>query len=256
MPLGRMRASVGIAEPHWVQNAAGGVERWQVGHRISPGLGVAMTRALCLPAAPIAREHRRVPSNRMRRINVVGTSCSGKTTLARALARRLDMPHVELDALFWGADWTPVSGPEFRSRLAAALDRDRWVADGGYAAVRDITWARVDTIVWLDFPMRIVLARWARRTVARIASKEEFWPGTGNRESVVKAFRRDGLIWWILRTHHRRRHTFGAAMRERTDLRWIRLRSPDEAARWLTSIQASAISPATTAGASASAQNP
>jgi hypothetical protein len=192
----------------------------------------------------------------MRRINVVGTSCSGKTTLARELARRLAMPHVEFDALFWGPDWTPVPALEFRERLTAALAAERWVADGGYANVRDITWGRVDTIVWLDYPLRLVLARWARRTVARIRSSEEFWPGTGNRESVRKALRGDGLIWWILRTHHRRRRSFGAAMRGRSDLRWIRLRSPAEADRWLTSVQAVAASPATTAGARASAQNP
>ena len=86
----------------------------------------------------------------MRRINVTGTSCSGKTSLARDLAGRLGLPHVELDALFWGPDWTPVPRETFRARLAAALGADGWVADGGYAAVRDITWARADTVVWLD----------------------------------------------------------------------------------------------------------
>jgi adenylate kinase family enzyme len=192
----------------------------------------------------------------MRRINVVGTSCSGKTTLARDLARRLATPHVEFDALFWGPDWTPVTAAEFRERLSATLAADRWVADGGYANVRDITWSRADTIVWLDYPLRTVLARWARRTIARIRSGEEFWPGTGNRESVRKALRRDGLIWWILRTHHRRRRSFGASMGSRADVRWIRLRSPAEAERWLASIQPPAGSPATTAGARASAQNP
>jgi hypothetical protein len=191
----------------------------------------------------------------MRRINVVGTSCSGKTTLARELARRLGMPHVEFDALFWGSNWTPVPTDEFRSRLTAALAADRWVADGGYATVRDITWSRVDTIVWLDYPMRLVLARWARRTVARLRSREEFWPGTGNRESIRNALRRGGLLWWILRTHRRRRRSFAAAMGTRADVRWIRLRSPAEAERWLASVQPSD-SPATTAGASASAQNP
>ena len=192
----------------------------------------------------------------MRRINVVGTSCSGKTTLARELARRQGVPHVEIDALFWGPNWTPVPTEVFRTRLISALEGDRWVVDGGYALVRDITWGRVDTIVWLDYPMRTVLARWARRTHARIRSREEFWPGTGNRESIGKAFRRDGLIWWILSTHWRRRRTFSAAMRTRTDLRWIRLRSPAEADRWLASVQPAAASPSITAGASASAQKP
>lgn len=190
----------------------------------------------------------------MPRINVVGTSCSGKTTLARALARRLDVPHVELDALFWGRDWTPVPTPLFRARLARALANDDWVADGGYSAVRDITWARVETIVWLDFPLRTVLVRWARRTFSRIRSREEFWPDTGNRESVRHTLRRDGLLWWILATHRRRRRSHGAAMAAATTVMWVRLRSPAEADAWLAGVQAGR--PPTTAGAIASAQKP
>lgn len=191
----------------------------------------------------------------MRRINVVGTSCSGKTTLARALAARLGVGHVELDSLFWGPDWTPIPTPTFRARLGEALAGEAWVADGGYAGVRDITWSRADTVVWLDYPLPLVLARWLRRTLARIRSGEEFWPGTGNRESPRNALRRDGLLWWILSTHHPRRRRMRAAMRERQDLAWVRLRSPGEAERWLASLPAPS-SPAATAGASASAQNP
>lgn len=190
----------------------------------------------------------------MRRINVTGTSCSGKTTLATELARRLDVPHIEFDALFWGPAWTPVPTEVFRARLATEMAADAWVADGGYAAVRDLTWSRADTIVWLDYPMRTVLARWARRTVRRIRSREEFWRGTGNRETIRNALRRDGLLWWILSTHRRRHRTMAQAMRERDDLHWIRLRNSREAAVWLASVQPS--SAATTAGARASAQNP
>lgn len=172
----------------------------------------------------------------MTRINVAGTSCSGKTTLARAVAERLGLHHVELDALFWDRDWTPVPADEFRRRVEEALAGDGWVVDGGYSMLRDITWSRVETVVWLDYPMRTVLARWARRTVHRIRTQEEFWPGTGNRESVRNALRRDGLLWWILRTHRRRRRTMMQAMRERTDLTWVQLRSPAEAERWLASL--------------------
>jgi adenylate kinase family enzyme len=120
----------------------------------------------------------------MRRINVVGTSCSGKTTLARAIAARLHLEHVELDALFWGPDWTPVPETVFRERVGAAVAADAWVIDGGYSPIRDLTWSRVDTVVWLDYPMPLVIGRWARRTAARLRSQEEFWPGSGNRESL------------------------------------------------------------------------
>lgn len=172
----------------------------------------------------------------MERINVTGTSCSGKTTLARALSERLGVPHVELDALFWGPRWQPHPPEEFRDRLAEALAADRWVADGGYQAARDITWRRVDTVVWLDYPLRTVLARWARRSVRRLASREELWPGTGNRESLSRSIGRESLLWWILRTHRGRRRRTAARLASRPEIRVIRLRSPRETERWLAGI--------------------
>ena len=48
----------------------------------------------------------------MQRIAVVGNSGSGKTSLAAALADRLEIPHLELDRSFIspaGGRWTPTS---------------------------------------------------------------------------------------------------------------------------------------------------
>jgi adenylate kinase family enzyme len=173
----------------------------------------------------------------MNRINVVGTSCSGKTTLARTLARRLELPYVELDAHYWGPHWTPVSDAAFQSRVTDAVAGERWVIDGGYSPVRHLTWGRADTVVWLDYPLPLVLWRWLRRTVARVRTGEEFWPGTGNRETVRNVLRRDSLIWYILRTHRRRRRSMAEGLAARPDLRAVRLRSPAEAERWLRSIE-------------------
>jgi len=53
----------------------------------------------------------------MRRINVVGASGSGKSTFARALAKRLMIPVIEMDALFWSQNWTPVAESEFITKL-------------------------------------------------------------------------------------------------------------------------------------------
>jgi hypothetical protein len=169
----------------------------------------------------------------MERINVVGTSCSGKTTLALAVARRLDLACVELDALFWGPAWEPVPPDVFRSRVADAIAADRWVLDGGYSTVRPLIWERADTVVWLDYPMGTVLGRWARRTAARIRDGREFWPGTGNRESLRHALSRGGLLSWILTTHRQRRRTMLAQLDARPGIQGIRLRSPSEAERWL-----------------------
>ena len=84
------------------------------------------------------------------RIVVVGISGSGKSSLATALARMLDCPHVELDALHWGPQWSERSAEEFRALAEAAVSGSRWVVDGNYQAVRDIVWPRAQLVVWLN----------------------------------------------------------------------------------------------------------
>jgi adenylate kinase family enzyme len=68
----------------------------------------------------------------MRRVAVIGVSGSGKTTVAGELAMRLGLPHVELDALHHGPNWTEASAEQLRAAVLAALERcpDGWVIDG------------------------------------------------------------------------------------------------------------------------------
>ena len=172
----------------------------------------------------------------MQRVNIVGQSSSGKTTLARTLASRLGVPHVELDALFWGPNWTPVDGELFRRRVADALAPEAWVADGGYEVARDITWRRADTVVWLDYAAPVVLARYARRALGRMRSREELWPGTGNHESLGNLLGPDSLLRLIVRGHRAKRRRMEARLAARPDLAVVRLRSPAEARHWLESV--------------------
>ena len=83
----------------------------------------------------------------LRRIAVVGTTGSGKTTLDRWLGRALEVTHVELDALNWEPNWKTAPTEVFRRRVADALDGEAWVSDGNYTAVRDIVWDRATTLV-------------------------------------------------------------------------------------------------------------
>ena len=166
---------------------------------------------------------------------VFGASGNGKTTVARALAARLDVPHVELDALHHGPDWAEPPEDEFRARVAAALDEDGWVADGDYSSkLGDLVLERAETVVWLDQPLPLILWRLWRRTYRRIRRREELW--SGNRESWRGAFwGRESLFAWTIRSYFRKRRTLPGRFARHPHLEVVRLRSPREVERYLGS---------------------
>lgn len=177
----------------------------------------------------------------MRRVVVVGNSGSGKTTLADEVAARLGVPHIELDAHFHRAGWTPTPPSEFAAAVRAALDTadhrsGGWVVCGNYQAVRAGIWARADTIVWLDLPRRVVMWRVTRRSVGRVVRRSELW--NGNREAlrhlVALHDPERSIVRWAWDGVERYQRQYVALMAGSTwaDLRWYRLRSPGEVARW------------------------
>jgi adenylate kinase family enzyme len=170
----------------------------------------------------------------MRRVNVVGTSSSGKSTLAIALAERLGTPYVELDALHWEPNWSEAPNAVMRERVRSAISAEAWVVDGNYSAVRDLIWERADTVVWLDLPLPTILARYAGRTVRRLRTRQELW--SGNRERLRKLLGRDSLLWWILGTYRRRRRDYPVLLAAHPHITAIRLRSPREATAWLAGV--------------------
>ena len=168
-----------------------------------------------------------------RRILVLGASGNGKTTVACTLAARLGVPHVELDALHHGPNWSEPPADEFRRRVAAALDGDGWVADGDYSSkLGDLVLERADTVVWLDQPLPLILWRLWRRTYRRIRRREELW--SGNRESWRGAFwGRESLFVWTIRSHFRKRRTLPERFARHPHLEVVRLRSPRAVERYL-----------------------
>jgi len=106
-----------------------------------------------------------------RRVVVLGVTGSGKTTAGARIARAIGARHVELDALYWGPNWTAGEPEAFREQVRAAIEGcERWVTDGGYATiVMDITWVHADAIVWLDYPLWLTMWRLFRRTTGVIA---------------------------------------------------------------------------------------
>jgi len=125
----------------------------------------------------------------LQRINLIGTSASGKSTLGRKLSDLLDSPYVEMDTLFHGPNWSQAPPEVFRARVADAVNAPRWVLDGNYHKPN--------------------MYRAVGRAVRRSWTQTELWPGTGNRESFRQNFfSRDSMILWTATSHKQRRRLY------------------------------------------------
>ncbi len=176
----------------------------------------------------------------MQRISVVGSSGSGKSTVARELARGLGVPYLELDAVRHQPRWQELPDDEFIERVAAFAAQDHWVIDGNYAVVREsVVWPRADTVVWLDLPRRTVMRQVIWRTVRRAVLREELW--NGNRESTRNLVAWDphkSIIRWAWTHYPVVQARYSAAS---TEPRWaavafVRIRSRREATAFLSGV--------------------
>lgn len=167
----------------------------------------------------------------MRRFAIVGSaSGNGKTTLGRELASRLGIPFVEVDALHHGPGWTEATADELRARVEPLVAGEAWVVDGYYRGkLGDLVPRSADVVVWLDLPVRVWFPRLLRRTLRRVATREELW--NGNRETLRNVFfSRDSLLLFSLRAHFRRRRAYPTQL---APFNVVHLRTPKEVERWL-----------------------
>jgi adenylate kinase family enzyme len=179
----------------------------------------------------------------VRRVSVIGCSGSGKTTTARAISHELGLPHLELDAIFHQPKWRPKPVEVFRAEVAAFVGMDRWVVDGNYTSlgIADMVWPRADTIVWLDPPRRVVMARVIGRTLRRVVTREELW--NGNRErwgNLYKLKPEENIIVWAWTRFRPTRARYEAMLRDGTwsHLQVVRLRGRGEADEFATGLGA------------------
>lgn len=169
------------------------------------------------------------------RVIVVGSTAAGKTTLARRLVDCLGYPHIEMDALHWDSDW--MEAPDFVEKVDAATGGERWVMDGNYSKARSVAWSRADMIVWLDYPLWLLLWRVTWRSFGRSLRREVLW--NGNRESLFKLFfTKNSMYYWVVKTYWRRKRDYAGLMAGALypNVTWVRLGSVRETRVWFDGV--------------------
>jgi adenylate kinase family enzyme len=170
------------------------------------------------------------------RVNVLGVSGSGKSTVGRALAARLAVPYVELDELHHGPNWTEATAEELRGKVEPIAAQSGWVIDGSYRAkLGSLVLERADTVVWLDLPIRVWLSRLARRTITRMVTGEELF--NGNRERFRNLFERPNIFGWAWRRHFEYRRELAAEVGRHPNARLVSLRSNEQVRAFLAAVR-------------------
>src|SRR5687767_12993486 len=173
------------------------------------------------------------------RIVVIGTTSSGKSTLAEQLAERLNLDFIELDALHWEPNWQEAPPEVFRARVEKATQAERWIVAGNYHVVRDLVWSKAEAVIWLDYSLWRIFWQLTRRTFARWWSQELLW--STNREPLLahlKFWSKESLYNWLFKTYGRRKHEYPMLLSqpEYRHLNLIRFTHPKERDEWLRNL--------------------
>ena len=175
------------------------------------------------------------------RIVIVGTTSSGKSTLANRLAEKISGDYIELDALYWEPNWVGAELKVFRERVETATSSQVWVVAGNYRGVRDLIWPKAQAVIWLDYSLPLLFWRLLTRTIRRWVTQEELW--NGNRETFwwhFKIWSEESLFHWLLKSYWRRKREYPIlfAHPENSHLKVWHFTRPSETDHWFANIEA------------------
>jgi adenylate kinase family enzyme len=109
----------------------------------------------------------------MKKIVILGRGGAGKSTVARQLGQKLDIPVIELDKYFWQPGLVPLSHQEWISVQQKLVRGEKWIMDGDLG-VYDALSERLkhaDTVIVLNFSFWTCFTRAVRRSKERL----DFW---------------------------------------------------------------------------------
>ena len=102
----------------------------------------------------------------MERIMIIGCGGAGKSTLARQLGEKLNLPVVHLDQIWWKpGNWQHLEREEFDRRLTQELEKPRWIMDGNFNRTIEARLEQCDTVIYLDMNRLVCLKSWLGRVI-------------------------------------------------------------------------------------------
>ncbi len=142
-------------------------------------------------------EQLKTTSDLRSKIVVVGQG--GKSTLSRALSKKLNLPYIELDAIHHLPNWRERSAEDFKNQIAIMLAKnpDGWVLDGNYFdVIAEMVGTQAETVIYVNMSWRVMMWRIFWRSLDRIIHRKPVCGG--NYETWRKSFSFPQFLLWYL----------------------------------------------------------
>ena len=101
----------------------------------------------------------------MKKVVVIGSGGSGKSTFSRRMGEITGLPVVHLDKLYWRPDWTPTPADEWAEIVAREIEKPEWIMDGNFGGTREMRLQAADTVILLDMPRWLCMYRILKRLI-------------------------------------------------------------------------------------------
>ena len=167
----------------------------------------------------------------MERIIIIGCGGAGKSTLARKLGEKLNLPVVHLDSIFWLPGWVEMERDAFDARVRQELRKDKWIIDGNYNRTMPERLQYCDTVIYLDFSRMACLYGIFKRLLTNIGKTRPDM-GAGCKEKVDWEF-----VKWVWNFNKNKRERYYRMLQDAKGVETIVLKNRRMVNRFLKELE-------------------
>lgn len=166
----------------------------------------------------------------MERILIIGCGGAGKSTLARQLGEKLNIPVVHLDQLFWKPGWVERSDEEFDVILEQELEKPKWIMDGNFNRTMPKRLEKCDAVIYLDFSRFACLRGVAKRVLTNYGKvRPDMGAGCPERFDLV-------FLKWVWNFNKNKRESYYRLLNEAEGVETIVLKNRRQVKKFLKSL--------------------